>query len=85
MRRVPGMLPKPCRWIDSKEGSYLHWNFACIASVTFNESGWVTMVRWDGWEARARCGGREQGKRWIERWIAVRPMPWPRPLRRPTK
>lgn len=73
------MLPTQCRWIDCPEGSFLHWNFACIASVSLNEAGWITMVRWDGRESHCRAGSREQGKRWIERWLAPRGMPWPRP------
>lgn len=73
------MLPVQCKWIDCPEGSFLHWNFACIASVTLNEAGWITVVRWDGRESHCRAGSRDQGKRWIERWLAPRGMPWPRP------
>ena len=69
------MLPDQCRWIDCPDGSFLHWNFACIAYVHPNESGWHSTVRWRGRELACRCGGREQGKRWIERWLASRGMP----------
>jgi hypothetical protein len=69
------MLPAQCRWIDCPDGSFLHWNFACIAYVHPNESGWHSTVRWRGRELTCKCAGREQGKRWIERWLASRGMP----------
>ena len=69
------MLPPQARWIDCPDGSFLHWHYACIAYVSANERGWYSVVRWRGRELSCGCGSREQGKRWIERWLAPRGMP----------
>lgn len=65
------MLPNDCRWIDSDEGSFLHHRFACIASVRADGS---VLIRWYA-EVRGQAASRAQGKRHIERWIAVRGLP----------
>lgn len=67
------MLPAPCRWIDSSDGSYLHWNCKCIAIVKAeNAGGWSTRIKWQGRHHAAKAGSRDQGKRWIERWLSYR-------------
>jgi hypothetical protein len=36
------------------------------------DGGWATQIQWQRAILRARCGSREQGMRWIERWMEKR-------------
>lgn len=65
------MLPAACRWIDSAEGSYLHWHFRCIATVLPVGPRWETAITWCGARHAAPAGSRAQGKRWVERWVSA--------------
>ena len=76
-----GMLKPACRWLDSPDGSFLYWNYACIARVKPEGARWLTTISWGGRWYSAPAGSRLQGKRWVERWVAAREGPPGRPLR----
>ena len=62
------MLPAAYHWTDTADGAYLHFNAICVAVV---RQGQVTIT----FEQRTHsgaCGGTEQGKRYVERWIQAR-------------
>lgn len=62
------MLPNPFRWIDSDDGSYLHYFYGCVGNVQPRNGKWMTTVRWCGYQHEAQAGSRAQGKRWVELW-----------------
>lgn len=65
------MLPPDCRWIDSPDGSFLHFRYACIASVMADGR-----VRIQGYrQTEGRAASLAQGKRHVARWIAVHGLP----------
>lgn len=62
------MLPHAdMRWIDSREGSYLHFRFVCIAVV--RATGELCIHARSG-DHCSRVGSVRQGKRYAERWFA---------------
>jgi hypothetical protein len=65
------MLPAACRWIDSAEGSYLHWHSRCIATVKPAGRRWETVITWCERRHAAFAGSRAQGKRWVDRWVSA--------------
>ncbi len=65
------MLPPPCHWKDSDEGSFLHWNIGCIAYVKPQGQKWRTAITWQGVRHEGEAATREQGKRWVERWVSA--------------
>lgn len=78
------MLPQACRWIDGDDASHLYYNYGCIGIVRGCAAGWTTVINWREKTHSAPAGSRQQGKRWIERWVsAQRGLPKaPRPLRK---
>lgn len=62
------MLPAAFYWIDSPEGSSLHYNAIGVASVKLGD---VT-IRWGGHVVYGRCGSVPHCKRYVERWVAAR-------------
>ena len=66
-------LPPACRWLLQEGSAHLLWNAGCIAMVFRDRDGkWQTQLQWQQVVHRARCGSREQGMRWIERWMEKR-------------
>lgn len=66
-------LPPACRWLLQDGSAHLLWNAGCIAMVTCDREGrWSTQIQWQRAVLRARCGSRDQGMRWIERWMEKR-------------
>jgi hypothetical protein len=61
------------RWIDSDEASYLHWGYACVATVAAD--GAVSITGWYR-PVGARAASRAQGKRFVLRWIGKHGAPW---------
>ena len=66
------MLPPPCRWIDAEDASYLYWNYGCCAKVTAD--GWVSLDEY-GIPGEHKAANREQGKRFVERFVEKRTIP----------
>ena len=66
------MLPPPCHWIHQDAGSYLQWHYGCVSYVTRREGRWRVVLQ--GWGIRGEhaCASREQGVRFIERWVCGR-------------
>lgn len=53
--------------------AHLLWNAGCIAMVYRDRDGaWQTQIQWQRVTHRARCGSKEQGMGWIERWMEKR-------------
>lgn len=69
------MLAPQYRWIDAANGSFLHWNYGCVAYTSPDGDRWRTVVRWAGREIHGWAGSRAQAKRWLTRFYAVRGMP----------
>jgi len=68
-------LPQACRWIDSHDGSWLHWFYVCIATVKPHGDAWQTTLFTRHGHLVARCASREQGKRWLERCVRANGSP----------
>lgn len=64
-------MQRACRWADSVDASHLYWNYGCIGIVRFADGRWHTLIMWQGRDFTAPAGSREQGKRWVSRWVAV--------------
>ena len=65
---MPRPLPDCCRWIDSQDASFLHFNFACVAVVY--PDGRTTLQAW-GPTREVKAASLRQGKRFVERWVNV--------------
>lgn len=58
-----------CRWIETPDAAYLHWHYACIASVKRRADYFETRVEWQGHEHVSRAGSLAQGIRYVTRWV----------------
>jgi hypothetical protein len=71
-----GMLPHPFRWYEHGDAAFLDYGAGNVASVRLVDGKWRTQVRWGPHEPLfGHCGSREQGMRFIERWVAKRTAP----------
>lgn len=67
------LLPASFWWSDDTTASHLHYNAGGVASVKREGARWIVVIRWKtGREMSGPCGSREQGKRFVERWIDAR-------------
>jgi len=65
-------LPAPCRWLHFNDGGCgLYWHYGNIGMVTPQDGKWRTLVQWRGRTLYATAGSKEQGMRWVERWICA--------------
>jgi hypothetical protein len=78
------MLSKAYRWTHVDTGSYLHFNYRCVAYAQPRADGkWHHVLRWQGREFHGVAGSSAQAVRWIESWIGARPGELPAfPVRR---
>lgn len=60
-----------CRWIATEDSAFLHWHYACIATVKADGDGFETVISWCDREHRGRAGSMAQGMRFVERWVSV--------------
>lgn len=65
------MLPPAFRWSDSDNGSVLFVRYGAVAKVSAD--GVVAFI--EGVPKGAKAASREQGKRFVERWIAANGVP----------
>ena len=65
------MLPPAFHWSDSESGSVLYVRYGAVAKV--GADGLVEFIQ--GIPKGAKAASREQGKRFVERWIAVNGVP----------
>lgn len=70
------MLHPNARWIEGDGGAFLHWLFACVATV--RADGTVTITGWGGHVVGGKAASVAQGKRFVERWVAKQGAPWKR-------
>lgn len=75
------MLKPACRWLDAPDGSYLYWNYRCVAHVKPAGGHVLTTITWGGRRHLGRAATLEQGKRWVERWVWVQKGPPGEPRR----
>lgn len=61
------MLPPAYWWSDGAHGSTLYLRYGAVASVSAD--GLVTLI--GAKNVTAQVASREQGKRFVERWVAV--------------
>lgn len=61
-----------CRWIDYDHMSCLQWNAMCIATVKPRAELFEVMIYWRGGEYGGPPCSRNQGKRFVERWVSAR-------------
>ena len=62
------MLPAPCFWIDSDDGSFLQWNSITVAIV--RPDGAVTL-QWRGRRIEGKVSSLAKGKLYAGRWVAA--------------
>ena len=82
MRRPP--LPEQARWIFGEGGAFLHWHFACIASV--RQDGNQVRVSFQRADAEPLTGPAPsvaKGMIFVERWLAARRWHAPSPRKAP--
>lgn len=79
MRRPP--LPEQARWIFGEGGgAFLHWHFACIASVRPDgNQARVSFNRSDAEPLTGPAPSVAKGMIFVERWLAARRWHVPRP------
>ena len=58
-----------CRWIETEDAAFLHWHYACIATVKRRGDHYETCVEWQGHEHIGRAGSLAQGIRFVTRWV----------------
>lgn len=67
------MLTAPYRWLDNPETCYLCFNYQTVAVLQLIEGGKVSgRLHWQAKSFYFRAGSFQQGKDWVERWVAAR-------------
>lgn len=66
------MLPDEYHWIQTKDGAVLQFYAASIARVRRMGVGWKVTITFHQRGYSGACANLEDGKRYVERWLAVR-------------
>ncbi|GEM_PF-1092598 len=67
------MLPNPYRWLDSPDTCFLCFNYQTVAVLGLMEGGKIDgRLHWQGRTFWFKAGSFDQGKNWVERWVAAR-------------
>ena len=61
-----------CRWITTENGAFLHWNYACIATVKQRGDHVELCIDWQGHTHSSRAASMAQGVRFVTRWVEAR-------------
>jgi hypothetical protein len=60
-----------CRWIESPDAAYLHWHYACIATVKPQGEHFVTSIDWQDRTHVAHVATLAQGIHDVTEWVSA--------------
>ena len=60
-----------CRWIESPGAAYLHWHYACIATVKPQADHYVTSIDWQERTHVSRAATLAQGIHDVSEWVSA--------------
>jgi hypothetical protein len=60
-----------CRWIDTPDAAYLHWHYACIATVKPQGDHFVTSIDWQDRTHVAQVATLAEGIHDVTEWVSA--------------